>query len=540
MSYRQQRPNILLIVLDTQRADRLSCYQSDPGSIPTTPHLDRFAQESTLFERAISPAQWTIPAHASMFTGEYPSTHQTVQADIELGRPYMTLAELLKVNGYDTVGFCNNPLVGILKNGLRRGFDSFYNYGGALPTRPAFATPLPTPLNKAIEEYTQFWRKISYPFQNAFAQSDWLFQLALQPWLVPLWTHLAHFKGNTQVSIQDLCVYLQQAAYAQSSPQADAVKPFFCFVNLMEPHLPYWPPEPFLRQFLPYLSQDRRARDFLRTYNTQPYRWMAPLADPLSPLESQVLSDVYNAEVAYQDSLLGKLFTTLTDTGLDQNTVVVVVADHGEGLGEHQFVGHAFVVFEELVRVPLLIRYPEVFPAGQRIATPVSTRRIFHTLLELAGAATPIKGRIRLNRQLRREINRLSLSQTVNDQDPEAGVLTEAFPPHILIRAMQKREDNLLQAQHCHSTRRALYQGNTKLIQVGQEVSLFDIHLDPAEIMDHGSEQPDKVSGLEDTLNQMILTAEKRRSMTEPSPRQISFEDDQDLVRRMQDLGYLE
>jgi uncharacterized sulfatase len=134
-----ERPNILLIVLDTQRADRLSCYWSEEErarQVPTSPNLDRLAAESTLFERAIAPAQWTIPSHASLFTGEYPSTHQTVQADLELSPALPTLAELLKLGGYTTVGFCNNPLVGILKNGLRRGFDTFYNYGGALPTRP--------------------------------------------------------------------------------------------------------------------------------------------------------------------------------------------------------------------------------------------------------------------------------------------------------------------------------------------------------------------------------------------------------------------
>ena len=119
-----QRPNVLMIVLDTQRADRLSCYGATQGTETqplsedrpaTTPNLDQFAQHSTLFERAISPAQWTIPAHASMFTGEYPSTHQVVQADLELGSDYPTMAEVLKTNGYQTVGFCNNPLLGVLK-----------------------------------------------------------------------------------------------------------------------------------------------------------------------------------------------------------------------------------------------------------------------------------------------------------------------------------------------------------------------------------------------------------------------------------------
>ncbi len=546
----QPQPNILFIVLDTQRADRLSCYQteSNPARPATTPNLDRWAADATLFERAISPAQWTIPAHASMFTGEYPSTHQTVQADIELGHEYLTLAELLKVGGYTTVGFCNNPLVGILKNGLRRGFEVFYNYGGALPTRPADGTPLPRPVAWLLEQYTQFWRRISYPWQNAFAKSDTLFQLALHPWLVPLWTRIANFKGDTVASIRDVSRYLEQQATWQH--QAQETKPFFCFLNLMEPHLPYWPPEPFIQKFAPYFSQNREARDFLREYNLQPYRWMAPLTEPLEPLQQQVLTDIYDAEVAYQDHLLAHLFKTLETTGLDDNTMVIVAADHGEGLGEHQFVGHAFVVYEELVRVPLIIRYPKLFPAGERVSTPVSTRRLFHTILAATGFNPANLGSGQqsvLSRRAQREIQKLSLAQTVVGQDPEAKtVLTEAFPPHILIRAMEKRNDQLLDQFACHTTRRAIYQGSTKLIETGDSYSLHDLNQDPLELQDLAqtpSGTPStfslRASQLQSTLQRLLMNAEARRP-TPKAPVRIELESDEDLVRRMQELGYME
>ncbi len=571
-----ERPNILLIVLDTQRADRLSCYWSEEERAKrahTSPNLDRLAAESTLFERAIAPAQWTIPSHASLFTGEYPSTHQTVQADIELSPSLPTLAELLKFSGYATVGFCNNPLVGILKNGLRRGFEIFYNYGGALPTRPAEGNPLPQPLNKVIAAYTQFWRKLSYPVQNAFARSDKLFQLALHPWLVPIWTRLVNFKGNTAASIADLNRYLQQMARHQSDPHSTS-QPFFCFVNLMEPHLPYWPPEPFVQKFAPYFKSNREARDFLRQYNGQPYRWMAPLPEPLSPLQAQVLSDIYDAEVAYQDHLLGSVFETLRNTGLQQNTLVAVVADHGEGLGEHQFVGHAFVVYEELIRVPLILHYPGHIPAGKRIATTVSTRRLFHTLLEAAGFSPSLSlgqnrsrssdGSLvpRVSLKIRREIARLSLARTLAGEDPEQGtVLSEAFPPHILIRAMENRDDQLLQERACYDTRRAFYEGVTKLIQTGEDPSLYNLEQDPAELRDllltgNWTPQPDRDSSqpcdpgagssspqtwlarLRQGLRQWVDWAESRRPST--APRKVDVESDAELVRRMQELGYLE
>ncbi|HIK21396.1 MAG TPA: sulfatase [Synechococcus sp. M44_DOE_062] len=580
-----ERPNILLIVLDTQRADRLSCYWSEAErarQVPTSPNLDRLAAESTLFERAIAPAQWTIPSHASLFTGEYPSTHQTVQADLELSPALPTLAELLKLSGYTTVGFCNNPLVGILKNGLRRGFETFYNYGGALPTRPPEGNPLPTPLNHWLAAYTQFWRRLSYPVQNAFARSDTLFQLALHPWFASLWTRLVNFKGNTAASIADLNRYLHQMARRQSDSGA---QPFFCFVNLMEPHLPYWPPEPFVQKFAPYFKSNREARDFLRQYNAQPYRWMAPLPEPLSPLQAQVLRDIYDAEVAYQDHLLGSVFDTLRHTGLEQNTLVAIVADHGEGLGEHDFVGHAFVVYEELIRVPLILRYPGHFPAGKRIATPVSTRRLFHTLLEAAGLglrpanATGLRpssanspslslanSTPRVSLKLRREIARLSLARTLAGEDPEQGtVLSEAFPPHLLIRAMENRNDSLLRARACYDIRRALYEGMTKLIQTGDRPSLYNLEQDPAELRDllwvgNGdpvSSLPDAdpqgchdgsavetgwpqawLARLQHGLRAWVSWAESRRPST--APRKVNVESDADLVRQMQELGYLE
>ncbi|MGY4611034.1 sulfatase [Thermostichus sp. MS-CIW-38] len=567
-----ERPNILLIVLDTQRADRLSCYWSEAErarQVPTSPNLDRLAAESTLFERAIAPAQWTIPSHASLFTGEYPSTHQTVQADLELSPALPTLAELLQLSGYTTVGFCNNPLVGILKNGLRRGFETFYNYGGALPTRPPEGNPLPAPLNRWLAAYTQFWRRLSYPVQNAFARSDTLFQLALHPWFASLWTRLVNFKGNTAASIADLNRYLQQMARRRSDPGA---RPFFCFVNLMEPHLPYWPPEPFVQKYAPYFKSNREARDFLRQYNAQPYRWMAPLPEPLSPLQAQVLRDIYDAEVAYQDHLLGSVFDTLRHTGLEQNTLVAIVADHGEGLGEHDFVGHAFVVYEELIRVPLILRYPGHFPAGKRIATPVSTRRLFHTLLEAAGFSPNLSpnGAPCVSLKLRREVARLSLARTLAGEDPEQGtVLSEAFPPHLLIRAMESRNDSLLRARACYDIRRALYEGMTKLIQTGDRPSLYNLEQDPAELRDllwvgdgdpvsslpdvdpqrchdgsageagWGSLSPQAwLARLQQGLRTWVSWAESRRPST--APRKVNVESDADLVRQMQELGYLE
>src|SRR5690606_3322309 len=101
-------------------------------------------------------------------------------------RPH--LAELLRDSGYQTVAFCNNPLVGILNNGFKRGFQTFYNYGGAIPSMPSDSSTLPRPLRRLIERYTQFLRRISYPIQNFFGQSDLAFRLSLNAWFTPIWS----------------------------------------------------------------------------------------------------------------------------------------------------------------------------------------------------------------------------------------------------------------------------------------------------------------------------------------------------------------
>lgn len=129
----KRQPDIVFLVLDTQRLDRLSCYGYP---LETSPHLDAFAADATRFTNAFAAAQWTIPSHSSMFTGLYPTAHTTVQSSSRLPDSIPTLAERLRAGGYHTAAFCNNPLVGVVNNGLRRGFDSFLNYAAYSPRAP--------------------------------------------------------------------------------------------------------------------------------------------------------------------------------------------------------------------------------------------------------------------------------------------------------------------------------------------------------------------------------------------------------------------
>lgn len=537
-------PDILFVVLDTQRADRLGCYGH---TRPISPNLDRFADEGTLFEQAVSPAQWTIPSHASLFTGSYPTAHGVTQSSHSLSSNAPHLAEVLHALGYETVGFCNNPLVGVLDNGFKRGFQSFYNYGGAFPSVPHHSNPWPWPVNHLAEAYTQFLRKISYPIQNLFGQSDLAFRISLHSWLTPIWSRMANFKGQNERSVQDVVRFLTEREETRTE------QPLFVFLNLMETHLPFWPPGEFIDLVAPYFRHNQEARTILRTWNREAYRWAAPLAQPLSELEDQVLNDMYDAEVAYQDAYLGLLFNQLARRRRHRDTLTVIVADHGDGLGDHGYFGHAFVAYQELVHVPFLLHWPDQIPQSNRIGTPVSTRRAFHTILD-AAVKTP-EQQAMVETLLTTEapnIRRLALRHTINGRDPEQNTAySEIYPPMNFVKAIEARQPALLEQYRCLSTRRAIVrdtiseddEGETaamKLITIDDTPNeLFNLNADPLELEDLIEAKPATAATFEYLLEQMILRV-RRENELHPAGQVNETDVDDMLQQRLRGLGYLE
>lgn len=523
-----KNPDIVFIVLDTQRADRLGAYGYKPE---LTPNLTRFAEQSILFEQAVSPAQWTIPSHASLFSGLYPTAHQVTQSSHALSPEIPHLAEVLRDVGYQTIGFCNNPLVGILNNGFKRGFQTFYNYGGAFPSLPQSASRLPKPVARLGEAYTQFLRRISYPVQNFFGRSDLAFRVSLNSWLTPLWSRLANFKGQNQRSVRDVSHFLRQRETAVAD------KPLFLFLNLMETHLPFWPPGDVVDRVMPYFRQSREAREIMRTWNREAYRWAAPLAEPLSELESRVLSDMYDAEVAYQDSYLGELFDVLAGRANQENTLTIIVADHGDGLGEHQFFGHAFVAYEELIHVPLLMQWPRRFGRPERVSTPVSTRRIFHTILDAADRLPEQQNLDPLR------VRNLTLAHTVNGRDPEQGTAySEVYPPLNFVQAIQNRQPHLLEPFRCLSPRRALVKATDtetlKLIEVDETPDeLFNLTTDPLELENVVEERGGETAVFHQEIERLAANLNRQRDNLGAG---ASVEIDDLMRQQLRALGYIE
>lgn len=512
---KMKRPNILFLVLDTQRTDRLSCYGY---RLETSPHIDAFAADATLFGRAIAPAQWTIPSHASMFTGVYPSVHQTVQSYSVLPSHLPTLSERLNQGGYYTAGFCNNPLVGVINNGLRRGFYSFLNYSGLLTSYPNQAGQDSGLIDRYRQGFKRLLAGLLNRVQTAFARSDTLLALSFTPLMVPLWQTALSFKGNTIKSLNDAVdLFIQR-------PGLTAEQPIFAFINLMGTHMPYHPPRSYMERFAPHVLRDRAAQTFLRRFNSDVYGWLAPLTGALDEQQKATLDGMYDAEVAYQDEQVGVFLKKLEQAGVLENTLVVICSDHGEHLGEKQFMGHSLSLYNELVRVPLIIRDPNGnLQRGSVNHEVISSRRLFHTMLAAAGLANEME-------------ESLSLLHYPTSEPDGSQVFAEAIPPQNVVNLLQKRQPELVRDRACDQLRRAVWVGNHKLIETGdQHIELYDFINDPTENLNLSHILPENVEVLQECL-QLFAGQSVGVATDERAP---GF-DDPEVRNRLRDLGYLE
>ena len=321
-------PNVLLIVMDATRARNLSCYGYGR---PTSPNLERFAERCVIYEAAISPAGWSLPAHASIFTGLYPSKHGAYERHKYLPREHPTMAELLRARGYRTLAFCYNGYVGPA-TGLDRGFEEF---------------------NRVVESIPRPLRKTVRKIESGIAMLRGL-----------------HDAGAHHTSIQ------VRAAVRQS--QTDE-RPFFMFVHYEEPHAPYCPPRKFNR----YLPDGISIRQAKRVNQDQ---WKY-LADPTSMGEQdfEVLRALYDAEIMYLDTRIAEVLDWLEELDTLDQTMVIITADHGENIGEHQMMGHQYCLYDTLLHVPLIVHYPRGTAAPTRIGHQVQTLDLLPTILSMLG-----------------------------------------------------------------------------------------------------------------------------------------------------------
>ena len=337
-------PNVLLIVMDTVRADRLSLYGY---TRPTSPNLAELARRGVRFERAWSTAPWTLPSHASMFTGRWP--HE-LSAGLKgpLDSRYPTLAESLLRRGYVTAGFVANTTYCSAETGLGRGF---LHYEDHILT--------PSGLLRGTALGRRVLDKVVVSVRELAAASG------LGAWLCP---------GNGKAFKDAATINGDFLGWLSGHPD----RPFFAFLNYFDAHHPYVLPEGVDRHF--GIRPETHADDLTL------HRWWSLDKRRLPPRDVALARDAYDDCIAYLDAQLGRLFAELDRRGVLAKTLVIVTSDHGEHLGEHALFGHASSLYAPEVHVPLVIVGPAEVPAGRVVRELVSLRDLPATVVDLLGA----------------------------------------------------------------------------------------------------------------------------------------------------------
>jgi arylsulfatase A-like enzyme/Flp pilus assembly protein TadD len=282
--------NVLLITLDTTRADRIGAYGYAPAE---TPRLDRLAEEGVLFETAITPTAFTLPSHSSIMTGLYPPFHGVrLNGGSALADVHTTLAERLAGSGY-RCGAVMGAFVLDQRWGLSQGFNVFDDEFEMAPEQKLDLAGVQRPADRVID-----------------IGLEWL-------------------------------------------DQPDE-RPFFAWLHLYDPHVPYEPPELYRSRF-----------------------------------GNRGMSGLYDGEIAFTDSQVGRLLDWIDEKGLAENTIVVVVGDHGESLGDHGETEHGYFVYDATVRVPLIVRVPGSDLEGIRVPDQVRTIDVLPTILDLVDVEAP-------------------------------------------------------------------------------------------------------------------------------------------------------
>ncbi|MBN2529581.1 MAG: sulfatase-like hydrolase/transferase [Deltaproteobacteria bacterium] len=328
-------PDVVFVVMDTVRAHNVSAYGYKRK---TTPIFDAFAKEGTLFENAMAPGTWSLASHASMFTGMLPSAHGAHAETNFLNVDIPTLAEAFAQAGYETRCFTANPHI-TPGFGLTRGFGWTDN---------AWIT------GAGGRGFTFIYRLVDS--LGLFSAQD---------------------KGGATVAHN---VENWMAQRPKDGP------PAFIFVNFLEAHFPFHQlPDEYRDAYTKEPLSELRAAGQI-AFGAQMGRMLT--TEEQDNIRQPIL-DLYDGGIKYTDHLLGRVIDVWKKKGTLNDTVFVVLGDHGEHSGEHKMFGHLTSVYQEDLHVPFMFRYPQKIEAGRRVSQEVSTLGTFATLFELAGLKTP-------------------------------------------------------------------------------------------------------------------------------------------------------
>ncbi len=493
------RPNVVVILIDTLRADHLGCYGY---ARPTSPCIDAIAAGGVVYERAISPAAWTPPAHASLFTGAYPSRHGVERSRLVLSPALVPLPEALRRHGYRTYGVSSNYWLS-RETRFDRGFDHFVESWQLVQARgvnPAlFRQERRQGLGlDGVGERRGLARLGAAAVNGLYERATRALRRRFHAWDDGAW------RVNRVVR-----------RWAREWSRSD--EPFFAFIHYMEPHLRYAPPGRYRTLHAPAGVSRRR----LGAVNQDPWRYLAGRA-PMSEADFEILRALYDGEVSYVDARVGEIYGLLRQRGLLRNTFVVVTSDHGENLGEHQLMDHAYCLYDTLLRVPLIVSGPAEFPPGERVPDQVQTLDLFPTILDLADIRdedlrAQAQGRPLFQASLQ---DRVAVAEYLEPQPPVA-VLRQRYPDFD-----GSRFDRAL---------RAVRTARHKYIWASDgRDELYDLEVDPGETRNLVSTEPETAAAMRAWLADWV-----RSAGAGVADRGLELELDTVTRRRLEELGYL-
>lgn len=425
------RSNVVIIVIDTVRADHLSAYGYGRS---TTPRIDLFARDAVRFAHAYSVSSWTLPAHASLFTGLHPATHGATQEHLQLDGQFPTMAEALRDTGYATAAFSGNPWVA-RATGLARGFELMEEIWRRPGKEESGARPHAT--NRLI--------------------FDWL-------------------------------------------ERQSKDRPFFLFVNYIEPHFPYEAPAMY---HYPFLPPKFTAEEVIQAKVKWADWYLHPQPFPLTV--AAIRTGLYDAEIAYVDTIVGELLDQLKAKGLYDSALIMLLSDHGENLGANGHLDHVFSLYNSTVQIPFIMRLPGGRSAGVVRYDPVQLIDVFPTVAAEIGLPT-INGRL----------------PGVNIVDGAAArdraIVAEYDYPNQALSTFASRDQESPALAPFRRRLRSIQVGSTKFIAGSDgRNELYDLVDDPEERLNEIGARPAVAAELEQRLMDLLAEFAAVQPRTDPS-----------------------
>ncbi|HIE26324.1 TPA: hypothetical protein EYP66_03460 [Candidatus Poribacteria bacterium] len=463
----EQPPNVILISIDSLRADHLGCYRYPKT---TSPNIDSLANEGVVFTNAISTTTWTLPAHISMLTSLYPEVHQVIHDGKKLSDRAVVCAEIMKEAGYLTAGFVSGPYLSS-KFGYNQGFDLY-------------------------DDYT-----INYSSNEA-----------------------SHH-GITSPQIHRQVIKWLKQSYRS---------PFFLFIHYWDVHYDYAPPPPFDAMFDPDYTGTITGEDYERNERINPQM-------PKRALEHIIA--LYDGEIAFTDSYIGKLMKHLKHLGVYDNTMIILTSDHGDEFFEHGHKCHRNNLFDETLRVPLIIKFPSgrggpasLNPLRRRLNQQVSIVDIVPTFLDYLGI-TPDSA-----------LDGQSLMPLIADAETLAHSKPYCFADlHGLMKCVRTNQFKYIHIARQQKSRKkgmrrfSLHRLFDKLkehhdMRVGEKTLLFDLQYDPEERHNLAASNPE----IQIKMHRILMNWLSEAKILAANIGKSNFEYDEDLKRKLTDLGYIQ